>query len=1105
MRLLLWQWSLVDAGAVAPSSNSGAQLSSEDCWPTTGARVASAMQTLAQRMHERWANPGPVDGDIRSALRRQQRCWRGFERPAKGGCLQATRSVDEFIVITTNTYCDPSQMPSNSSEVVATASDYMQPTTNGELMTDSWQGWILLSRTNAEISTIFRGPASREPGVGYSKTIVSSSGKQWEAGFIGTLGCCGIPGSGKTVLASVVVEHLEARSMDENIGTACMYLNHKEADTQTVSNLLASLWSQLVVGMPISPLAQELHRRHSEKRTRPKVDEMFNVLCSIICEWPRVYIVVDALDEYPEDERNALVGYLTALGPTVNLMVTSRPHIAPSAFLPNVETIEIRATEKDIRTYTHERIQKSHRLSMHVKTRPELREEIERKIIGSVDGMFLLAKLHIDSLATKNTIKAVREALENLPKDLERTYDEAMERIDRQNDEDKKIAHSALTWVANAKRILSVAELREALAIEPGSKRLDPDNRLEIDLILSVCAGLVVVDESSSVVRLVHYTTQRYLDIIQDRRFPEAHTEITRALLTYLAFDPDRFDLGLPSKSYIAEYPLLGYCHYCFIHAVGRPEIVLSDLILSFLGQAGEWKSQMFTLWSTPPWYMQQICFISLNTYLLDNEVSHNNAGKLGAAPLCAASYYGHIQMTELLLERGVDINEANQNPFHLGFNHALLMASSEGHERAVRLLLKNGAEVNSGSALAKGSYKGHEGVVRLLLEFGADVNATDKNHGSALLAASEQGHYDTVCLLLENGAGMNFKDEWGNDAVQVASSAGYESVVRLLFERGADANAVGGTYGSALGAASWGGHYDTVLFLLEQGAGVDLMVRSDALRYATFSGHEDVVRLLLERGADVNAYHGNALMIAAVNGQISMVRLLVEKGADVNSKDSDSTDALQRASCVGHESVVRLLIESGADMNAADGLWGSPLVATSMGGYGSVVRLLLEQGADINTKSETYGDALQVASSCGRESVVRLLLEWGADLNGISGPFGSALMAASELGHEKIVRLLLEQGANVDLKDRESRDALQLASYWGCEGVVRLLLEWGADANAVGGTCGSALMAALKEGHDSIVSLLFEKGAKDELFDQYWRYEDLDRLFVEPDAGAPP
>ncbi|KAJ7509748.1 hypothetical protein B0H11DRAFT_1960909, partial [Mycena galericulata] len=335
---------------------------------------------------------------------------------------------------------------------------------------------------------------------------------------------------------------------DENIGIACMYLNYREIDTQTVANLLASLWRQLVVGKDTSSLAKELYKKHSDKRTRPRVHELFDVLCSIIGEWSRVYIVVDALDEYPEDERNTLLGYLTTMGPTLSLMQSSR-------------------------------------LSMHARTRPELREEIERKIIGTVDGMFLLAKLHIDALATKSTVKAVREALENLPKDLERTYDEAMERIDRHNDEDKKIAHSALTWVANAKRILSVAELREALAIEPGSKSLDPDSRHEIDLILSVCAGLVVVDEKSSVfndtspvVRLVHYTTQRYLDSSQDRRFPKAHTEITQALLTYLAFD------SIFDRAYIDldEYPLLDYCQYCLIHAVGRPEMVLNDLILSF-------------------------------------------------------------------------------------------------------------------------------------------------------------------------------------------------------------------------------------------------------------------------------------------------------------------------------------------------------------------------------------------------------------------------------------------------------------------------------------------------------------------------------------------
>ena len=42
---------------------------------------------------------------------------------------------------------------------------------------------------------------------------------------------------------------------------------------------------------------------------------------------------------------------------------------------------------------------------------------------------FLLAKLHMDSLAMKHNRRDIRVALENLPKELDSTYDEAMQRI----------------------------------------------------------------------------------------------------------------------------------------------------------------------------------------------------------------------------------------------------------------------------------------------------------------------------------------------------------------------------------------------------------------------------------------------------------------------------------------------------------------------------------------------------------------------------------------------------------------------------------------------------------------------------------------------------
>jgi hypothetical protein len=75
------------------------------------------------------------------------------------------------------------------------------------------------------------------------------------------------------------------------------------------------------------------------------------------------------------------------MGSTVNLMVTSRPHIRPDGSLPNLEALEIRANEDNIRRYVEGQIQKSSWLSKHVQSRADLREEILSIITQTVDGM----------------------------------------------------------------------------------------------------------------------------------------------------------------------------------------------------------------------------------------------------------------------------------------------------------------------------------------------------------------------------------------------------------------------------------------------------------------------------------------------------------------------------------------------------------------------------------------------------------------------------------------------------------------------------------------------------------------------------------------------
>ncbi|KAJ7266808.1 ankyrin repeat domain-containing protein [Mycena rebaudengoi] len=851
-----------------------------------------------------------------------------------------------------------------------------------------------------------------------------------------------VSGAGKTVLSSTIVDYLRDK-YPSNVGIACAYLNHKEKVLQSPENILAGLWRQLIFGRPIlsgSP-AHTLYHKHHEKGTRPSVDEMHTLLSSEVAGYSKVYFVIDALDEYPEHQRHILLKHLAELMPKVNLLLTSRPHITPEMFFPNTSALKIRATEEDICRYLDAQIQNSFRLSKYVQSRPELRQEIENKIIGNVDGMFLLAKLHIDSLTIKNTVKAVREALENLPKDLEHTYNEAMDRIEAQSQDDRNIARRVLIWIANAKRPLSVAELREAIAIEPGTKTLDRDGLLDPDIFLSVCAGLIVINHADGSVRFIHYTTQDYMDRVQTSKFPYAQTEIAQGCLTYLLYDdllrlPDSYDkLG----ALVQEHALLDYSfRYCLVHSAGQPELILRDMILEFLAHASRW---LQNFWS----FTQRIKQYPPSPWDIFN------IKRKPFTDLFCSSLFNLQETAKYLLAHDTSILEQHKE-------ESLIGASRYGYLGMVQLLMSQGASVNAqgwtyGNALQAASLGGHEAVTQLLLNQGANVNAQGGDYRNALLAASMNGHEAVVQLLLNRGADVNAQCGEYGDALQVASYEGHEAVAQLLLDRGADVNALGGEYGTALQAASYTGHEAVVQLLLNRGADVNAQggKYGDALQVASYEGHEAIVQLLLDRGADVNALggeHGTALQAASCKGHEAVVQLLLERGANVNVQGGHCGTALQAASCYDQKTVIQLLLDRGADVKAVGGFFGTALQAASKNGHEAPVQLLLDRGADVNTVGGVFGTALQAASRNGHEALVRLLLDRGADVNAVGGEFGTALQAASYEGHEAVVQLLLDRGADVNTVGGEFGSALQVASRYGYEEIIQLLLANGALPN---------------------------------------------------------
>ncbi|KAK0438148.1 ankyrin repeat-containing domain protein [Desarmillaria tabescens] len=714
--------------------------------------------------------------------------------------------------------------------------------------------------------------------------LESEQFRSWVDGSVRSsrLWCPGNPGVGKTILSSIVIDYLQSLDYEEKTLILRIFCDYQSAATQTIANLFCSLLKQLIQDHGLSPSITSLYNELRRKQTRPSLGALTKILSQELESFHRVYIVLDALDEFIDNNggREELIDMIKSLGDNIHLCVTSRVITTIGTLFEEDTRLDIRASDDDIKAYITTKLSCG-RLARLIKGRDDLRQEILDGITEKADGMFLLAGLHMDSLAQSTTPKILRVALGKLPDNMAGAYDKTLERVNSQGEHDRDLAYRIFGWIAFAARPLTVLELRYALAVELGTTALDPDNLCNDDLLGSVCAGLVIMDQPNwifryydiSIVRFVHYTTQEYFMSRQDDLFPGFGGSITRTCLTYMTFnDIDIPRPCIPEKTYtvsffgsplalllrdIEKHMFLNYSYsYWGYHASGLVQYSIEREIIAFLDvahhrQVADMLRTRHMHWPpspvVPPSPLQSAVHQGL--VHITEVLLNQGADPREELPLVVAAEVGHLEIVKLLLSRDdVDVNQADPKNFHT----PLMEAARNGHEEVIKAILAskhmnslNSVDKDGNSALFHAIYKHRSKVVRILLAT-PGINATSCNHiGFSPLAAAVYGRLkDDV-----DPNGRSPETQW--TPLSYAAESGYAHIATMLLQTGrVDVNSRDCKERTALMTAAVRGNVDAVKVLLGH-PGIAIMAKDKNGKTAYSHAYLQRLRRLDDFGID--------------------------------------------------------------------------------------------------------------------------------------------------------------------------------------------------------------------------------------------------------------
>ncbi|KAK1502160.1 hypothetical protein CTAM01_05598 [Colletotrichum tamarilloi] len=901
------------------------------------------------------------------------------------------------------------------------------------------RAWLKPTSYDFESSEYRKHLGSHIPGTGDWLTA-SHSYKQWlQSEDTGLLWVKGIPGSGKSVLASKIIKELS----DNNDGSPVLYFffrqiidaNHEPAA------LLRDWLDQVLAYSP--PLQKRLKgyvvkEKYSDKTrllATMSMQDLWDDLRLAFSGLPgRVYCIADALDEMDRGN-DIFLQALAKLGnwnpSKVKVLVTSRPVPAVEGPLRHAKCNQIRLQENvvdaDISTFVRQALNVSG-ISDHD------RQLIQAAIPGRANGLFLYAKLAMDSfLEAGADVKAV---LASLPADMNQMYTDLLNEHSRRSRVPDAIQRLILQWVTHATRPLRLLEIAEMIDVTYND--VAHDLRGTKDLVRAACGPLLEILPDETVC-VIHHSFTEYLKgttrSSYDNGYPvlrcgDTHACLGSACLVYLlsgVFGEGKEAQDTPIVKLKLRYPFLAYAldnwhiHIARSTATGHDQTginVALDKLMRGPDSQGIWtKLQWFTI---------------------------GNA-KSGITPLHIAAMHGLTAYAKhLFLSPETEIDAVDVHGMT-----PLWWAATNGMAGVIQVLIDAGAnpdhdETSSGrKPLHEAASKNYPEVVKVLLSAGVNplTEKTRENPGrrcgnaprsighTPLMYACRNGHLEALNAFLPF---LKDEESLHRALAWSAGSGRHDLVQRILQLPEVDINRkVHG--GTPLFMASQRAQIKTIELLLNEGA--DPTIRCEF--YDEFAGMGRMRMFLSRDETDRNRIVGITPLYAALeqcrrgysleaepDKLKSLLELFIEKGADIHDR-SPSGDSLLHIT-TGNPVWVRILLDAGVDVNAVNSDGCTALHGKVMA---ESLSLLVETGkADINRKATSNGKTpLLISLDDYHTDTTLKLIEYGADCtivdNTGNGPLHIALQSYS--AEPEVIEALLRAGADLTLRNKSGQTPL--------------------------------------------------------------------------------